>query len=156
MRTVRGSPARTVILSCGLRVFDQLSAEGVTFDNAYCNSPLCGPSRASFLTGRLPHSSHMYTNSQPFHSDLPTWAHYLSIAGYQTVLIGKQHFTGPDDKHGFESRIGEEVHTQRIRPYSMTVRDVREGVSDRFFKVGVERTAYMRTTTRSRRMRSPF
>ncbi|MFP6593172.1 MAG: sulfatase-like hydrolase/transferase, partial [Candidatus Latescibacterota bacterium] len=31
---------------------DQLAAEGVTFDNAYCNSPLCLPSRMSFMTGR--------------------------------------------------------------------------------------------------------
>lgn len=120
---------------------DRLASRGVLFENAYCNSPVCAPSRASFLTGRLPHSIGMWTNSQPFASDLPTWAHYLSAAGYQTALAGKQHFTGPDQKHGFEHRFGTEIHSERIRPYSLVTYTDASDLA-RFYKYGVGRTAY--------------
>jgi choline-sulfatase len=104
---------------------DRLAAAGVTFDRAYCNSPVCAPSRASFLTGRLPTRLGVFNNNLPFASDVPTWAHYLSAAGYQTVLSGKQHFAGPDQRHGFELRLGEEPQSTRIKPHSYT--DTRPG-----------------------------
>lgn len=97
---------------------DALAGRGVTFDAAYCNSPLCAPSRAAFMTGRLAHSVGAWNNGLVLSSDLPTWAHYLSAAGYQTVLTGKQHFVGPDQRHGFELRLGGEVHSTRTRPWS--------------------------------------
>lgn len=41
---------------------DALADDGVVFENAYCNSPLCGPSRASMVTGILPHRIGAYPN----------------------------------------------------------------------------------------------
>ncbi|WP_309084623.1 sulfatase-like hydrolase/transferase [Chelativorans sp.] len=82
----------------------RLAGEGMTFDAAYCSSPLCVPSRMSFMTGRYPSRIGCFDNGSPLPSDIPTLAHVLSACGYETVLIGKMHFIGPDQLHGFERR----------------------------------------------------
>ena len=82
-----------------------LAEDGVVFENAYCNSPVCAPSRASMLTGLLPSRIGVYDNGCDFSSGIPTFAHHLRLAGYRTVLSGKMHFIGPDQLHGFESRL---------------------------------------------------
>ena len=74
---------------------DRLAAEGVVFQNAYCNSPLCTPSRMSFMTGRYVHHIGAWDNSTPLPTDAVTWAHRLRAVGYDVVLSGKQHFYGP-------------------------------------------------------------
>ena len=89
---------------------DRLATEGATFDNAYCNSPICAPSRASFMTGRLVSEIAAWDNGTPFGSDQPTWAHGLNSAGYETALCGKMHFIGPDQMHGFQRRLLSDVH----------------------------------------------
>lgn len=88
---------------------DRLAREGVRFDAAYCPSPLCGPSRMSFLTGLYPCHSGVYANGQALASDLPTFAHALGGAGYDTALIGRMHLVGPDPHHGFEEKWGQDV-----------------------------------------------
>ena len=88
----------------------ELAGEGVVFDAAYCNSPLCSPSRAVFMTGRLPSQTGVFDNAAEFRSDLPTFAHYLRRAGYRTVLAGKMHFCGPDQLHGFEERLTTDIY----------------------------------------------
>jgi choline-sulfatase len=88
----------------------RLAERGVVFDNAYCNSPLCSPSRAVFMSGRLPSHSGVYDNAAEFRSDIPTWAHYLRRAGYLTILSGKMHFCGPDQLHGFEERLTTDIY----------------------------------------------
>ncbi len=87
-----------------------LAREGCVFDAAYCNSPLCSPSRAVLMTGRLPSRTGVYDNAAEFRSDLPTFAHYLRRAGYRTVLAGKMHFCGPDQLHGFEERLTTDIY----------------------------------------------
>jgi len=91
---------------------DQLAAEGVTFDNAYCNSPLCLPSRMSFMTGRYIHQIAAYDNASPLPSDTVTWAHMLGAAGYDVALSGKQHFCGPDQLHGFHEQLARDLHAE--------------------------------------------
>ena len=88
----------------------RLADEGATFESAYCNSPICGPSRASFMTGRYVPDVEAWDNATVLHSDLPTWAHLLNAAGYETVLSGKMHFQGADQRHGFQRRILSDVH----------------------------------------------
>ena len=88
-----------------------LADRGVVFENCYCNLPMCGPSRASMHTGRLPFSIDMYDNASEFHADLPTFCHYLREMGYRSELSGKMHFVGPDQLHGYEKR-----HTTEIYP----------------------------------------
>ena len=89
---------------------DRLAERGVVFRNAYCNSPLCAPSRAVFISGRLPSATGAYDNACEFASDVPTFAHYLRRAGYRTVLAGKMHFIGPDQLHGFEERLTTDIY----------------------------------------------
>ena len=84
---------------------DQLAADGVVFDNAYCPSPICCPSRMSLLTGRQPHENRCWLNSDILNSGLPTYAHGLGAEGYSTTLIGRMHFIGPDQTHGFSERL---------------------------------------------------
>ena len=88
----------------------RLAESGVVFDNAYCNSPLCAPSRAAFMTGALPSRTAVYDNAAEFRADLPTFAHYLRDAGYRTILSGKMHFCGPDQLHGFEERLTTDIY----------------------------------------------
>jgi len=89
---------------------DALAAAGVVFDSFYCNSPLCAPSRFSFLSGRQVSAIGAYDNAAEFPAQVPTFAHYLRRAGYQTVLSGKMHFCGADQLHGFEERLTTDIY----------------------------------------------
>lgn len=87
---------------------DRLASEGMRFTNAYCASPLCVPSRMSFMTTRTPGHNRVWDNAHILSSGIPTWAHTLGAAGYETALVGRMHFVGSDQRHGFERRpIGE-------------------------------------------------
>jgi len=84
---------------------DRLAAEGVTFDNAYCPSPLCVPSRMSMLSGRWPYEQECWTNDDYLRSDVPTWLHALGAARYRPALAGRLHSMGPDQLHGYAERM---------------------------------------------------
>jgi choline-sulfatase len=98
-----GSVARTPHI-------DDLAERGIVFDSFYCNSPLCAPSRFSFMAGQLPSKIGAYDNAAEFAAQIPTFAHYLRRAGYQTILSGKMHFCGPDQLHGFEERLTTDIY----------------------------------------------
>ncbi len=87
-----------------------LAARSARFANAYCASPLCAPSRASFMSGQLPSRTQVYDNAAEFASSIPTYAHHLRRAGYYTGLSGKMHFVGPDQMHGFEERLTTDIY----------------------------------------------
>ena len=87
-----------------------LAARSVRFANAYTASPLCAPARAAFMSGALPRRTRVYDNAAEFASDIPTYAHHLRRAGYQTALSGKMHFVGPDQLHGFEQRLTTDIY----------------------------------------------
>ena len=89
---------------------DSLARQSVVFDSAYCNFPICAPSRFSMLSGRLPHAIEAYDNASEWPASTPTMAHYLRHAGYRTVLCGKMHFIGPDQLHGFEERLTTDIY----------------------------------------------
>jgi choline-sulfatase len=83
---------------------DRLADDGMRFENAYCPAPVCVPSRMSFMTSRTPSNNRVWTNKNVLHSAVPTWAHVLGTAGYETALVGRMHFEGPDQRHGFQER----------------------------------------------------
>ncbi len=86
---------------------DALAAQGVRFDSCYCPSPLCVPSRMAFLTGLEPHETGVLGNDDYLPSDIPTLAHALGAAGYECQLVGRMHFYGTDQTHGFHRPIGD-------------------------------------------------
>ncbi len=89
---------------------DALAARGMRFDAAYCNSPLCAPSRFSFMSGQLISRIAAYDNGSEFRASVPTFAHYLKSLGYRTCLSGKMHFVGPDQMHGFQDRVTTDIY----------------------------------------------
>ena len=88
---------------------DKLVANAVVFDQAYCPSPLCAPSRMSMVTGQLPTKIASYDNASSIDPGVPTYAHYLRAAGYETTLAGKMHFIG-EQLHGYESRLTSDIY----------------------------------------------
>lgn len=91
---------------------DRLASEGVTFDAAYCNNPLCVPSRLSFMTGRYTHNCSGWDNATPLAPDAVTWPYLLRSQGYDVVLSGKMHLVGDDQLHGFDRQLSRDLHAQ--------------------------------------------
>lgn len=89
---------------------DSLAESGAVFDSAYSNFPLCAPSRFSMMSGQLATTIGAYDNAAEFPSAIPTFAHYLRAMNYQTCLVGKMHFVGADQLHGFEQRQTTDIY----------------------------------------------
>ena len=101
---------------------DRLAAEGTRFRSHYCNSPVCTPSRQSFLTGQLPHAAGVTLLGTPLAADKPTLARQFQGAGYRTAVFGKMHFNraAAPGLHGFDLMMTENEITQawnrEVRP----------------------------------------
>ncbi len=93
----------------------KLAAEGVRFDNAYCQNPLCVPSRASLLTGKHGRTTGIYDNQHILPANAPTLARSFSENGYRTALIGKSHFNG-EQFQGFQQRPYGDFYGQAHQP----------------------------------------
>jgi choline-sulfatase len=87
---------------------DRLSKEGIVFDNAYTSCPLCVPARVSFMTGRLCCNTGVFDNYTSIDENMVTFMHSIAAAGYETVLCGRMHFMGENQRHGFTRRIAGE------------------------------------------------
>lgn len=72
---------------------DALAARGVRFQNAYVQSPVCGPSRMSAYTGRYVRSHGSTWNGMPLRVGEPTLGDHLREVGARAVLVGKTHMT---------------------------------------------------------------
>ena len=92
-----GEPVQTPVL-------DGLAKHGAYFSNAYCQSPLCTPSRICLLTGRSPMTSGGWANGSYLKPEIPTVASAFADAGYATCLVGKMHLGGANQMAGFENR----------------------------------------------------
>ena len=79
---------------------DQLALDGMRFTHSFVANSICGPARATLLTGLHSHANGMTANNTRFRDDLPTFAKSLQTAGYQTAMIGKWHI--PTKPNGFD------------------------------------------------------
>ena len=86
-----------------------LRENGTSFDNAYTSSPLCVPARMSMMSALLPDKTGVYDNNYTLSNLIPCFTHALAAAGYETVLAGRMHFIGNDQRHGFTKRIAPDI-----------------------------------------------
>ena len=112
--------------------FDWLAERGAVFTDAYCQMPLCTPSRISLLTGREVRASGAWTNRSVLRPELPTLPGALAAAGYETCLVGKMHLGGNVQYAGF-----------RHRPYG----DLTGGTGHQWEPLGSEERTGMRVRT---------
>ena len=91
---------------------DRLARNGVRFTNAYTNSPICMPARASFATGLYPHQTGYWCNASAYDGHPTSWAHALQDGGVPVMSIGKLHYRDQYVSSGFdEQRIP--MHAER-------------------------------------------
>lgn len=119
---------------------DGLAAHGTRFDAAYCQMPLCSPSRMSLLTGLECRNAGAWWNEDVLRPELPTLPGLLGAAGYDTCLLGKMHLAGSNQSAGFARRpygdltggLGhqwEPLGSTETGPYAMRFRTEKTGVT---------------------------
>lgn len=84
---------------------DALAEEGMLFESAYTNCPICVPARASLATGRYVHEIGNWDNAMPYSGSPAAWGHRLLAAGRRCDSIGKLHYRSTDDNNGFGNEI---------------------------------------------------
>src|SRR5262245_52962279 len=99
---------------------DSLAAAGVRFERAYCQFPLCNPSRTSLLTGRHPNTTGVFDNSVYFRAAHPDWVslpQLFTANGYVAARTGKIFHGGIDDTDawtlGGEPRVNEKTRPKQ-------------------------------------------
>ena len=93
---------------------DEIASEGVRFERAYCQSPVCVPSRGSIITGNYASRHGAKILNDPLPKDARTVAHFFGDQGYSTAAIGKMHFVDETRRHGFSHRVNAATHLARL------------------------------------------
>ena len=115
---------------------DRLAGAGTRFDSAYCNSPICVPSRMAFFTGNYCHRIGVWDLGSPLRAEIPTFGHYFTAAGYETVLCGRTHMPGAERLHGFGTRLYDDLHSWRSRQAPRRTPEARRGSNSHVTECG--------------------
>jgi len=115
---------------------DRLADEGTRFANAYCQSPLCAPSRASFATGRYVHETGHWDNATPYDGSPRSWGHHFTDHGIDVTTVGKLDFE-PGCNDGFpDQRVPFHRETPDVNGLRRDPPIVREGARERIEAAG--------------------
>ena len=96
---------------------DRLAREGARFLNAFATTPLCSPSRASFLTGQYAHTNGIVDNTARPSHQLPVFPRELQQAGYRTGFFGKWHMGNDDSpRPGFTRWVAMQGQGEAVDP----------------------------------------
>ncbi len=90
--------------NCFTPNLDRLAAAGTKFDTAYCQAPVCTPSRVSMLAGKHGPNCSAWDSGSRLKPEHLSMAKHLSNNGYTTALVGKAHLHRPNWKGGFDHR----------------------------------------------------
>jgi arylsulfatase A-like enzyme len=101
-RDANGCYGNTIIQTPNL---DSLAVRGTRFTNAYTNSPICVPARASFASGHYVHQTGHWDNAFPSFGQPTGWAHELRNTGRRVDPIGKLHYRSADEDNRFCKEI---------------------------------------------------
>ena len=87
---------------------DRLARDGMLFVNSFVTNSICGPARATVLTGQYGHLNGVMTNTEPLHPTTITFPKLMRESGYQTALFGKWHLrTRPEGFDRYEILAGQ-------------------------------------------------
>ena len=81
---------------CNTQYIDAIAKEGAILSKCYVATPVCSPSRASFMTGKYPQNTNVTGNHTQMKKDIITFGHTLSNWGYETGYAGKWHLEGKE------------------------------------------------------------
>lgn len=125
---------------------DDLAARGTVYEAASCASPICVPSRASFMTGRPVHEIGAWDNAHPYRGEPRGWSHALRDAGVRTAVIGKMHFRSSADDTGFGETIEPLDVADGVGDVYSLIRDdmpARPALADLVRQAGVGESPYL-------------
>ncbi len=117
--------------------FDRVAQQGTVFSNAYCQMPLCTPSRITMLTGLEVRASGAWNNWDVLRSGLPTLPEIFSRAGYETCLVGKMHLGGKNQFVGFRHRPYGDLTGKTGHQWEPIDDQKRKSMRNRTAKVGI-------------------
>jgi choline-sulfatase len=115
---------------------DRIADDGTRFTNAYCSSPLCAPSRASFATGRYVHDIGHWDNATPYDGTPRSWGHHLTDHGVDVTTVGKLDFQPGSDDGFDDQRVAFHRETPDVNGLHRDPPIVRDAARERILAAG--------------------